>query len=158
MTAVLGAGSYWSSVGGPADEFAADVAASGDLELGEPERADLRSRLAALLLIPGVTASAKALDLLSEHERLFLTARILTDLRPVFGEGEVATPTAALITHTLKIEYHDASGRDALYMALDDGDLEKFIEVLTRAQKKSSSLRSLVATTGMTLLSPTPET
>jgi hypothetical protein len=158
MTALLGAGSYQSSSGTSAEQFAANVAASNDLKLQPAERASLRSRLAALLSIPSVAASTKALDLQSEHERLFHSARVLTDLRPVFGNEEITSPTATLITHMLKLEYHEESGHEALYVALDDGDIEQLIRVLSRAREKSESLRRLVAASGLTLLWPAPDT
>jgi hypothetical protein len=158
MTALLGAGSYHSSSGDSTDRFAADVASSSDLKLEPDERSALKSRLTALLSVPSVAASTKALDLQSEHERLFHSARILTDLRPVFGNEEVTSPTATLITHMLKLEYHEESGHEALYVALDDGDIEQLIQVLMRAQQKSQSLRSLVAASGLTLLWPAPDT
>jgi hypothetical protein len=158
MTAVLGAGSYQSGSGIPAGEFANNVANSPDLKLQDAERGALASRLTSLLAIPSVATSSKALDLLTEHARVYHSARVLTDLRPVFADDEITSPSATLISHTLKVAYHADSGRDAFYVALDDQDLDELREVIERAQKKSAALKKLVSESGLTLLWPVQDT
>jgi hypothetical protein len=50
------------------------------------ERAGLAMRIATVLALDQIKSSAKAIDLLYSSERNLITARIVTELRPVFGE------------------------------------------------------------------------
>ncbi|MGC1183860.1 MAG: hypothetical protein WBA31_01750 [Candidatus Dormiibacterota bacterium] len=154
MVALLGAGTYRASSRVSTDEFASDVANSTDLKLDAPQRQILSARLASLLEVPGIVGSAKALDLLSERERVFHASRIISDLRPVFGDEVVASPTAVLITHTLKIEYHGETGREEFYISMDDQDIEQLMGTLERAKVKSDWLVKLSETSGLTVLTP----
>ena len=42
-------------------------------------------------------------------ERLFCTAKILTDLRPVFDRVATDGPAALSVVHTLKLSFHHGS-------------------------------------------------
>jgi hypothetical protein len=101
----------------PSAEAAASVAQSRDLgEIADADREKFKNGLEQLLGIACLRLSAKAWDLTTEYEHVFLSARILTDVRPVFGEGDrddqATTPTAAVIVNTLKLDYY---GHQAWY-------------------------------------------
>ena len=79
-----------------------------------------------------------------DHENSFCDAKILTDLRPVFGASAEVQPEGIVVTHTLKLEYHDDRGAHRkFYVALNQDDLETLRNVLERADKKANSLQAL---------------
>lgn len=73
------------------DVFLSDMAKGmGDIEehelrLDETRQRRLRERLAALTESPAVEIHAKARSLRQDRENTYCTARIVTDLRPIFG-------------------------------------------------------------------------
>ncbi len=83
-------------------DFSAFVERSDDFEKhGTQAKASLKARLEAIFSLKGgVRLSAKALDILTEHQNSFITARILTDMRPIFGESVKEKP-AVLFSFTL---------------------------------------------------------
>lgn len=86
---------------------------------------------------------SKAVDIVSEHACLYSDSRVLTDIRPVFGPSET-TISALFITHSLKLEYFDATEERELYIALDDDDIKELIETLLRAQRKAQTIKATV--------------
>jgi hypothetical protein len=101
----------------------------------------------------GLTLTAKALYIAREHQNLFCTARVLTDLRPVFGEHIEEAPAALVPVHTLRITYHEGAGPTKdFFVALDRADLMELSALLERAIKKEQSLKKLTEEKGVTLL------
>lgn len=90
----------------------------------------------------GVTA--KAFDVMTEHDHVFCRARILSDIRPVFTSAAEATP-AAVIIHNLQIGFHRHGKHDEFYVALDENDVEELKQVLIRAEKKTAAMRSILS-------------
>lgn len=113
-------------------------------ELRPNEEPKLRERLTRVLNIEALNIAAKAITLHLEHERVFCSARIITDARPVYGKDTKSEPAAMIITHSLKISYHQAgdSGVKEFYVGLGSEDVEELIRVLERAKSKAQSLRS----------------
>jgi hypothetical protein len=100
--------------------------------------------LSKLLGISRMAEKTKALDLLSEFDRNFHSARILTDIRPVFGDDPAKPPQEAYITHTLKITYHENRDTKNSFYALDSDDLRELGEAIERAEVKERSLRKFL--------------
>jgi hypothetical protein len=99
----------------------------------------LKSELANLLdPRSSVATSAKATDVLYEHERLFQYVRVITDLRPVFAETPKSGVQAAVVVHSLRIEYFDTAKHAvrSFQVALDRNDLAFFGRVVDRALEK----------------------
>ncbi len=96
----------------------------------------------------------KAKELQTEAEHIFCEARMITDLRPVFGSNVTDSPEAMIIVHTLKLGYHDFQSQThrEMYVAMDADDIAKLIEVLQRAEKKTKTLKDKMASIGMRLL------
>ena len=109
------------------------------------QREPFATRLESLLSIESLQGAIKALDIITEHQKVFTGARILTDIRPVFTEDVKKTPLAAVIVHNLKLEYFESDENHELFIALDHDDLTKLIESLQRALEKDSTLRRLLA-------------
>ena len=114
-------------------------------------KADLEALLACDQSL-GVTA--KAASVRSEYGAIYCRARILTDLRPIFGPDPALAPLAAVIVHTLRITYHDGDSHKDFYVALDAGDLRQIRELAERADRKEASLRAEIARTQMRYLEP----
>jgi hypothetical protein len=113
---------------------------------------DFPARLSALLALKSLNIIAvKAKELQIQSQRTFCEARIITDIRPIFGETVEDSPTATIIVHTLKIGFHDSASpvhRD-IYMALDLADIKAFKIILERAEKKTLSLQTTLHGAGL---------
>ncbi len=111
--------------------------------------------LAALLLERSVGTAAKAGPILTQHERIFNGARIMTDLRPIFHLNVSEKPDAAVIIHMLRITQRDNFGRQSdEYFALDSNDIAVMKKLIERALKKEKTLRGIMENSGMTVLDP----
>jgi hypothetical protein len=108
---------------------------------------------AALSLERSVGTASKAGPVLTDHERIFDSAKILTDLRPVYHLDVSEKPDAAVIIHMLKITQRDQRGNKAdLFFALDSNDIATMKEIIALAEKKEQSLRGVVENSGITVL------
>jgi alkylation response protein AidB-like acyl-CoA dehydrogenase len=92
-----------------------------------------------------VAISSKALQVLGQQHRLFCSAQVLSDLRPIFKSDVDQDPVAFVIFHSLKIVYHEADEHKELFVALDRSDLRLLSDLLDRALKKETSLRRLAS-------------
>jgi hypothetical protein len=129
----------------PLKEFISDICESliEDNELKSSDAPRFRERLAKVLDVESLNVAAKGFALLSEHERLFCSVRIVTDARPVYVKNPSGPPDAMVITHILKIDYHVAGGRlDEIYFGLGSNDIKELRSVLDRAEEKAKSLRA----------------
>lgn len=139
-------------------EFISDVCESlrehGDLPPSEEPK--FRTRLAQVLDIEVLSVAGKAVALHTEYENLFCSARILTDARPVFGADPSAPPSAMIIMHTLKLDYHSGSAGHIheFYVALGSHDIGELQDVLMRAQQKADSLATVVSNAKVRLIDP----
>lgn len=116
----------------------------------EDKFAHFKDRITKLLGVDPLTVASKALVLQSDYENSFCDAKILTDVRPVFGARVEDQPAGFVITHTLKVEYHDDRvDHREFYVALDQDDLTTLRNVLERADKKAKSLQALMAKAGV---------
>ncbi|MBO0932715.1 hypothetical protein [Fibrella aquatilis] len=87
----------------------------------------------------------KARMLSMQRERLYMSAKVLTDLRPLFAEEEESQIQALTIIHTLQIEYQEDNGIKTIQFALDNVDIGDLKMQLERADKKDSVLKKTVA-------------
>lgn len=126
-------------------ELIGAMRATGDksLMLTEEEEHEFQDKLTRLLSVTDSAVASKAELLRSDYAKTFHSAKILTDIRPIFGKPE-EIPIGAAITHTLKIEYHEEGEHKEFYIALDADDLQQMRKVLQRADAKASSLKSLL--------------
>lgn len=103
----------------------------------------LRTRLELLLgFDKSLGISAKALDVMTEHDRIFCKARILSDIRPVFSDQ--LESAAAMIIHTLQIGFHQNGEHHECYFALDTDDIQKLKNIIDRAERKTNALQSIL--------------
>jgi hypothetical protein len=127
--------------------FLDDVCESLDLEKkGAPDL--LRSRLEQLLRAEPIVLASKASAIQREHSNVMLNARVLTDVRPVFGDGPEAI-RGAVITHSLKLTYIHSGELEESFFALDDEDLAKLQKAIVRAEYKSKAIRLFMDKSGL---------
>ena len=132
----------------PIDDFAADVyetlskSEDHELNLSEPERARFRGRLVSLLSATSISLSGRARLVFTEHEHYLCYARIMSDVRPIFGNRVDDKPIAATIVHTLKLAYHDAKEVREFFVALDGSSLDRLSDLIERAKRKVASLKA----------------
>jgi hypothetical protein len=117
-----------------------------DWRLSEESLKAVRERFTTLLNVEPFATVSKAYGLQREGDRLYCGSRILSDIRPVFSK-ELRRPVGAVITHTLRLGYHEGTEGDhkQLYFVLDSDDLESLMYVLGRAKVKDKALRELLA-------------
>lgn len=85
-----------------------------------------------------ILISQKAQSIAFAHQNILLSARLVTDVRPVFdfaGENILET----IVTHTLAVEYatghHEPS---AIYLSMNSEDLERLKKECERAETKAT--------------------
>lgn len=131
-----------------------------DVDFSIPESEErFKSRLTALFENEQLYYSSKAAGLTSSYENIYHSAKIITDIRPVFGAEVTNQPKACLTVHILKIHYFNGDELDHkdIYIAMDAKDIKSLQAVLSRAEKKENTLRTLVDEAGMKDLSPREE-
>ena len=114
-------------------------------ELAFPD-AESRESFEAILTeffeIDSFEVTAKAIGLVYEQDHIVHgNPRILTDVRPIFSSdpSEVSV-RGAMVTHTLKVEYHEGNRVEELSLALNARQLDRLIEVFERARTKTEIL------------------
>jgi hypothetical protein len=99
--------------------------------------------------------ATKAGPVLTEHERIFEDARILTDIRPIFHPDLSEKPNAAVLVHMLRITSRDILGnRRAQYVALDGNDIRFLKQLMDRAIRKEETLKGVMSGAGVNVLEP----
>jgi hypothetical protein len=104
----------------------------------------LRSLLEKILSIDSLNTVSKAARLQRDGERLYCTGKILSDIRPVFDSDPTVRPAGAVLTHTLKLGYHEGKEHKEFHVVLDTDDLEALADVVERARLKDKTLRNLL--------------
>lgn len=120
--------------------------------LSDQDRKKLRDRLVKLLSIKSLEIVAKALGILRNNQNVFHEARIITEIRPVFGPNVDEPPPAAVILHMLNLTCHGTDGHKEFFVALDTDDIAVLREVIDRAEAKAESLKAMMVKAGITYL------
>ena len=130
-----------------AEEFAVAISesalcASSEKFPFEPYDSEvLKLRLTAIFKSDHVLElNTKANAVLTDHDNLFLSTKIVTDARPVFDD-EGSKLEAFTIVHMLRIHFAHNSEHEDFFVALDVGDIRKLRHVLDRAEKKADILK-----------------
>jgi hypothetical protein len=141
-------------------EFAEDVCQAMDssddeeLRLSGEARERFKERLIELLDVEAVNVGAKALELMFENQRSYASARVVTEVRPIFGSSPEDPPTGAIIIHMLKITYREQDQEKDFFVALDTMDVGTLRAALDRADLKAESLRSYLEGTRVSYIDP----
>jgi hypothetical protein len=131
---------------------AATEAKSKEFPIEEGDRKILKDRLARIFDgRKGLSITMKAMGVVADQDHLFLNARILTDIRPVFNESGDSVD-AAVIVHNLRIHYGVDRDHKDFYVVLDTGDIQALRDVLDRADAKAKCLQGLLKTSDISYL------
>ena len=123
---------------------------SKTLKLSIETQGVLRSRFAKILDVKPLAVSAKATNLFFEYERSFSSARVLTDIRPIFNAKVDSPPDAAVVVHTLSVHYYQDGEHKEFFVAVDDDDVQILLDALERAKVKARSLKQTLASAKIT--------
>ncbi len=102
--------------------------------------------LTKLLETEPLEVAAKALRLVYEQDHIVHgDFRVLTDMRPVFSSGHAGpSMRGAMVTYTLKFEYHDGSELRELFASLNARQVDQLAEVLERAKLKATEIEQFL--------------
>jgi hypothetical protein len=117
-------------------------------------REKFKQRLANLLDVESFGVSVKAQEVLHEHQYALSRVRILTDIRPVFGNEKIESPLAAVLVHTMKITYLAEGEIREFFVAMDTSDIKMLKDALERAEKKAESIKVAISNTGLNIIEP----
>lgn len=120
--------------------LATAVAKEENLDPQDTQR--LRDRLVDISRLPVIRVSTKSTTLRVAHDRVFNSSKIVTDLRPVFGEPVSSGELAFLVIHHLHITAMRNGETEEVYFSMDDKDLDMLGEAVERARTKAGVLRS----------------
>lgn len=85
-----------------------------------------------------INTSRKIHNELLENEKNYITAKILTDIRPVFDKEQLIGST---IISKLKVTYSENDEEKNVFFSLDEQDLSDLIEILKKAQEQNLYLK-----------------
>lgn len=125
----------------PTKRVAEEIVKAEGLDLEGVSDRDATEFLVQVMELPSMVTSAKASDLLTEYDRIFGDARIVTDIRPIFMEDPHEMANGAIIVSTLKVQYQDSRGVSNFYVALDTRDLVALKKVVDRALSKIDTVK-----------------
>ncbi|SRR6266480_3378736 len=126
-------------------EFVAEIVDSPDVD-PKTNKEVLRQRLVRLLGIRSIFVGQNALSLIYDNERVISGARVISDLRPVFGPRIEDGPAGAIVMHTLKLEYQTVNGPAEFFLSLSLEDVDTLLASLQRAKDKDAKLRAAYQT------------
>jgi hypothetical protein len=95
----------------------------------------LKSKFAELLRSHHVLCAAKAFDLSYDFEHILHSARIITDIRPVFNI-EKTEIIGTIICNRLRLVYHDNDAQKSISIAISEDDLQALVEECEKARTK----------------------
>lgn len=85
-----------------------------------------------------INTSRKIHNELLENEKNYNSAKISTDIRPVFDKDQFIGST---IVNKLKITYYENDEGKSVFFSLDDKDLAELIDELRKAQEQNSYIK-----------------
>lgn len=142
------------------NEFVEDVIASlkvgkgTEKKLTQKQVTPLTDRLTKLLGFKTIDLSAKAISVQLEQQHSFTSARIITDIRPIFDSDATKPLAGSVLVHNLKIEYVESGEEKEFFVALDNKDVQNLIEIFIRAQQKDSNIKQFLAQSNLNCIEP----
>jgi hypothetical protein len=137
------------------EEFGAVLREAGGMPDDESARERVSERLVQALAVPTLRLTAKAVDLVVSNERTLRSTRIVTELRPVFGDDPADEPRAGVLVHRLELSYVGPDGEwTTFHVAMDDEDVSQLQAAAVRAQAKAHTMTALADRVGIRLPRP----
>ena len=135
---------------------AASNAKLGELEPGSEAETHFAARISRFLeLAGGLIVTSKASSVYLAHQSLFRHARVLSDIRTIFGQGASIEPVAGMIVHQLEINVGEGDAERSRYIAMNIHDLRELRHAVDRAISKEAALRKVVNKSGLVFLEDT---
>lgn len=111
----------------------------------DPQIEAYTALLEALLSIRPLQTATKATLLAEDFERIYLSSKVLTDVRPVFDEDLDKPLRASLVLHTIKFVVRENSVAKEVFIVADSNDVRELMTGLERSLTKARSLRQVFA-------------
>lgn len=148
MQAVFSLYMLYLNYGAPAEQFVEELA--GDivetLDEHEVDVSLFKVKFPHILRCEETLGVAvKGVSLLYDEEKVLSSAKIVSDIRPIFLSDPTQDPPSVLIVHSLRLQFLENNRESEIYMALDASDLKELKNVIDRAMAKEKTLTSLLA-------------
>lgn len=111
----------------------------------------VRENLSKIMSSERIAALAKAVDIYTDRESVYLDSRVFTDIRPVYDDDGNKL-NALLAVHTLKLEFYNDNKKKEFFVNLDDVDLEQLLQKLTKERNKAKTLSELLTDKQLNLI------
>lgn len=137
---------------------AASNAKLGKLKPDSKAETHFAARISRFLeLADALSVTSKASSVYHAHRSLFYRARVLSDIRTIFGQGASIEPVAGMIVHQLEIDVGEDNAERFRYVAMNIHDLRELRHAVDRAISKEAALRKVVNASGLLFLEDTPQ-
>ena len=137
---------------------AASKAKLGGLKPDSEAETLFAARIARFLeLADKLSVTSKASSVYFAHRSLFHRARVLSDIRTIFGQGESTEPVAGMIVHQLEIHVGEDNDARSHYIAMNIHDLREIRHAVDRAISKEAALRKVIDSSGLLFLEDAPQ-
>ncbi len=120
-----------------------------EVKLSSSSVPTFQKNLGRILELSGLTVNAKALALATDYQRLFSDVKILSDIRPVFGDDVSTSPLGAVVLHTLRVGFSEDGEEREFFVTLDSKDLLELQTWVNRALLKDGSLKRFIEQTNL---------
>jgi chemotaxis protein CheY-P-specific phosphatase CheC len=115
-----------------------------DFGISKSDASPTGKRFQRLLNVKTLNTLSKAIRLQRDAEHIYCEAKIISDIRPVFGDNVKQRPLSAVITHTLKLGYDQLGEHKEFFIVLDEEDLGALQSVVERAKAKGQTLTEIL--------------
>ncbi len=116
------------------------------------EKKLLSDKLTKLLNVSSIRIITKATRVVFDCDNILTQARVLTDIRPIFGYGDDDLILGSVIVQTLKLEYVKDDKKKEFFVNLDDEDVDNLIAILQRAKRKTDRSKELLEVANVTYI------
>ena len=118
-----------------------------ELNISADSRKIFGKRFYRALSIGKLSTLARAVDVATEFDALYHTARCFTDIRPVFSRSPHEPVQGAVIIHNLRLDYFTPEESRSVTITLADEDVQNLIDVLTAARERSTKVHNFLQST-----------
>lgn len=132
-------------------EVSEDIATIGAENKIVKGKKAFKERLLFLLSNTQIYYASKTRELATEYGNVYISSRIVSDIRPVFGMDLDESPKGGIIIHNLHIHYKaDEEGdHKDIFLALDSYDIQFLKNIIMRAEKKENALKAILEKSGL---------
>ena len=136
--------------GRTAETAASDISESQVLDLDEEHRALLQATLSTLLTSSPVIGLSTAAGVFTAHQRLFSSARVYVDMRPVFDIPREQT-IGSVLTRKLQLGYYEDGEYRTIEIALQEAGYNELIKALESGRREASITEDMLRAAGSTV-------